>query len=97
MTKTYNVPMDTIELRANGGGAFDGPDAINVFRLASFVSGLQLEINCPGMRISRHITALQAAKRITGLKTNSRAKHLERAKLMLAQAKTQVLYIEENA
>jgi hypothetical protein len=86
--------LDTIELTANGGGSFTGPDAVNVYRLATLVSGLQLEITCPGMRISRHFSALQAAKRITGLKTNNRAKHLERAKIMLAQAKTQVLYVE---
>jgi hypothetical protein len=83
--------MDTIEVTAHAT-IMQGPKAVEVFRLASLVMGLKLEINCPGMKMSR-ISALAAAKGITGLKTNDRAKHLARAQLMLEQAKTEVTYV----
>jgi hypothetical protein len=89
-------PLDTIEIGATGGVSCVGPKAVNVFRLASLVSMLRLELKCPGLRMSRHMSALQAAKTITGLKTNNRAKHLERAEIMLEQAKSEVLYVERE-
>jgi hypothetical protein len=73
-----------------------GPKAVDVFRLAVLVNGLKLEIRCPGMKLSRHGSALAFAKQITGLKTNDRRKHLERVELMLEQAKREVLYVEEE-
>jgi hypothetical protein len=84
---------DTITLHESGSVSMSGRDAVEVFRLATLVSGLRFEISCPGMKISR-ISALQAAKHITGLRTNSREKHLERALVMLAYAKARVDYID---
>jgi len=73
-----------------------GRKAVEVFRLAALVSGLQLEIKCPGMKMSRHMSALAAAKTVTGLRTNNRLKHLARAEIMLEQAKTEVIYLDEE-
>jgi len=90
-------PMDTIEVREGGSISCDGPKAVNVFRLATLVSGLKLEMKCPGLKLSRHGSALKFAKPITGLKTNDRAKHVARAELMLEQAKTEVVYVDREA
>lgn len=62
----------------------DGPVAVDAFRLRCLVSALTLEIKCPGMKAFRG-GALKAAKRITGLKSNDRAKHVEAAERMLAE------------
>lgn len=72
-------------------------NGIRVVQLAALVSGLKLEINCPGMRMSRHITALQAAKAITKLKTNDRKKHLVIAESMLEEAKAQTAYVSDES
>lgn len=91
------MSLDTIQIGASGDAtSFTGRKAVEVFRLATLASGLKLEISCPGMRMSRHITALKAAKQLTGLKTNDRAKQLVRVLLMLEQAKSEVLYIEQE-
>ena len=88
--------MDRIETENGEVRSMVGRDAVEVFRLATLISGLRLELKCPGMKMSRHMSALKAAKTITGLKTNDRAKHLARAELMLEQAKSQVVYVEKG-
>lgn len=62
-----------------------GPKGMDAYRLRVLASGLKLEMKCPGLKMSR-IGALAAAKRVTGLKSNSRAKHLEAVEAMLAAA-----------
>jgi hypothetical protein len=62
-------------------------NGIELYRLIVLQSGLELELQVPGMRMSRHMTALQAAKRITGLKTNDRAKHLTKVCEMIDTAR----------
>lgn len=87
--------MDHIEITPSHTSCV-GKDAVQVFRLAALASGLRLEIRCPGLKMSRHISALAAAKKITGLKTNKRQVQLERVELMLEQAKTQVVYVDKT-
>ena len=60
-------------------------NGITLFQLVLIKNGLQLEIKCPGLRMSRHITALQAAKRTTGLRTNKRDVQLARIIAMIAE------------
>jgi hypothetical protein len=88
---TLGVITTTPQGEAQG---FQGEKAVEVFRLATLISGLQLELRCPGMKMSRHMSALSAAKGITGLRTNNRQVQLERARIMLEQAKTEVIYVE---
>jgi hypothetical protein len=88
--------MDSIQIKNGAATNMVGPKAVDVFRLAALVSGLRLELKCPGMKMSRHLSALAAAKTITGLRTNDRAKHLARAEIMLEQAKTEVVYVDEE-
>lgn len=72
--------------------SFDGPEAVEIFRLAALVSSLKLEMK--GLRLSRHISALAVAKRTTGLKTNDRAKQLARVLEMLDVQKMKCEYVE---
>lgn len=88
------MTIDKIVAHEGGSISCDGPKAVNVFRLASLASGLKLELKCPGMKLSRHGSALKFAKQITGLKTNDRAKQLARVELMLKQAHTEVIHID---
>jgi len=89
-------PLDTITHYGNGGASLVGPKAIDVMRLATLLSGLKFELRCPGMKMSRVGSALKFAKPLTGLKTNDRAKHIERIEMMLAQAHREVLHIDET-
>lgn len=94
---TVIKPLDTIRIGESGeASSFTGRKAVEVFRLATLASALRLEIRCPGMKMSRHLSALAAAKQHTGLKTNDRQKQLERVLVMLDQAKTEVLYVDSN-
>lgn len=88
--------MDRIEISNGNATSFVGRDAVEVFRLAALISALSLEIKCPGMQMSSRMSALKAAKGITGLKTNKRELHLARAKIMLEQAKTEVVYVDKD-
>jgi hypothetical protein len=87
--------LDTIRIREDGSGSFNGKDAVNVYRLALIAQGLKLELAVPNMKMSR-LSALQAAKRTTGLRTNKREVQLARVLVMLEQAKSQVVYLEEK-
>jgi hypothetical protein len=84
--------MDRIEHHEGGGISFVGCEAVNVFKLATLISALEFE-HKTGMKMSRHISALAAAKRITGLKTNDRTKHIARVKILLENAQAQVLHV----
>lgn len=84
--------MDRIEHHAGGSVSFVGYEAVDVFRLATLISALGFELKT-GMKMSRHMSALAAAKRITGLKTNDRAKHIERAKILLENAQARVVHV----
>lgn len=71
-----------------------GKIAVDAFRLRLLATGLKFELKCPKMKFSR-ISALATAKRITGLKTNDRAKHLAEVERMLADqvAKCEVVTV----
>lgn len=87
--------IGTITVENGEARSFTGRDAVEVYRLATLISGLRLELKCPGLKLSRHGSALQFAKQITGLKTNNRAKHIARAELMLEAAKRAVVYVDK--
>lgn len=87
--------MDRIELHSHGSTSFVGETAVDVFRLTVLISSLRLELKT-GMKMSRGMSALKAAKRITGLKTNDRAKQIARAELMLENARRSVVVIKEG-
>lgn len=50
-------------------------EGITRFRLLTLISGLRLEINCPGMRLTRGVSCYALAKREFGFRGN-RAKVL---------------------
>jgi hypothetical protein len=50
--------------------SFDGPAAMEVFRLITMVQGLKFEIKCPGMKLCRGPSCHTLAKRQYGLKGN---------------------------
>ncbi len=83
---------DTITIRDGHATSFDGRGAVEVYRLATLISALKLEIACPGMKAVRG-GALKVAKQITGLRTNDRAKHIAAVEKMLAEAKAAVQYV----
>lgn len=88
-------PLDTITV-SDVGTTFSGPGAVSVFRLAAIASGLRLEMEAPkGMKVSR-VSALSAAKKLTGLKTNNRDIQLDKIMGMLGQAKSRVLYLNKE-
>jgi hypothetical protein len=90
------MQIGKITVHATGSVSCDGLPAVQVFRLVTLASGLKLEMKCPGLKLSRHGSALKFAKPITGLKTNDRAKHLERVELMLEEARKHVVYLNED-
>ena len=51
----------------NNGSTFAGETAVDAYRIATLISMLQLEINHPGMKMSRHMTALKGAENVSGL------------------------------
>ena len=56
-------PNGKIEATPDGGVIASGPDATRFFTIVSLASALALEINSPsGMKISRHGSAVDAAK-----------------------------------
>ena len=68
-----------------GGTAYDGPHAVEAFRLNTFIRGLELE-GATGMRLTRGPSMLARAKAVTGLRTNDRAKHIAKLREMMADA-----------
>lgn len=85
-----------IESHASSGISCVGRPAVEVFRLAALVQGLKLEIKSPGLKMSRHGSALKFAKQITGLKSNDRAVQLARAEMMLEEARGHVVHVKEG-
>jgi len=60
---SIEFPNGKIEQGSDGSVIATGPDATRFFTLVSLASALGLEINSPtGMKISRHGSALDAAK-----------------------------------
>ena len=86
--------MDTIETENGEVRSMVGRDAMEVFRLATLLSGLRLEDK--GIRLSRNVNCRKIAKQMTGLRTNDRAVLAERVALMLEQAKSKVAYVERT-
>ena len=87
--------MNTITNRDGQLASVDGPVAVDAFRFRCLISALQLEIRCPGLKAVRG-GALKAAKRITGLKTNDRAKHIAEAERLMAEAVAQCAVVEDT-
>ena len=81
---------------SHGGYTATGPAAIELVALIHLKAALNLEIKCPGLRMSRRMSALAAAKRWTGLSTNDRTKHLERIEEMLAEVNTRVVHVTDT-
>lgn len=88
-------PLDIIHVQKDGGGSFEGPNAIAVWRLSLIAQGLKLELATPP-HIKPFRSNLKAAKDMTGLRTNDKQQQLERILIMLEQAKSQVVYLVEE-
>jgi hypothetical protein len=87
--------LDVIRIHKDGSGSFEGKHAVEVWRLTLIAQGLKLELSAPP-EAPPFISNLNEAKKTTGLRTNSREVQLERILLMLEQAKTQVVYLEDE-
>ena len=78
----------------NNGRTFVGKTAVDTYRLSMLISMLQMEINNPGLQMSR-ISALKGAENISGLKfgrgVSGRKKALAWAEDQMAQIGTQVV------
>lgn len=88
-------PLDVIYVKKDGSGSFEGKNATSVWQLALIAQGLKLELSRPP-KVKPFRSNLQAAKAMTGLKTNKREVQLERILVMLEQAKSQVVFLEEE-
>jgi hypothetical protein len=88
--------IGTIEHGSRGGYMASGRPAVDLIALIHLKSALKLEINCPGLRMSRHMSALKAAKTRTGLRTNDRAAHLARVEAMIEEANSRVIHVIEQ-
>lgn len=86
--------LDVIHVQKDGGGSFQGENAVAVWRLALIAQGLKLELSKPP-EAKPFSSNLRAAKAMTGLRTNKREVQLERILIMLEQAKSQVVYLED--
>jgi hypothetical protein len=73
--------------------SFVGRSAVEVFRLATIISALKFEIKT-GMKMSR-VSALKAAKQITGTNGNKQAQ-LPLLEKMLEEAKAAVEYSDTS-
>ena len=76
--------------------SFDAPRAAEVFRLAAARTALRLEINCPGLRVSRHGSAVKLARQLTGLKTHDMELLLSRIERLLECAHRSVIVVNEQ-
>lgn len=77
---------NTISYSADGNAqSFSGHEAVEVYRIATLISGLKLEK--VGMKVSRHVNCLKIAKQMTGMRTNDRDAHIARLTVMLADMK----------
>lgn len=86
----------TITYDANGDArSFVGREAVEVFRLAAFISAIEFEIRCPGMKLMRGPKASTRARRLLGLKGNP-ASLVRQIKAMLVAQKANVLHITEE-
>ena len=85
--------LSTITI-ADHGPTSSGPEAMRVVQLATLAAGLRLEIRAPGLKLSRHGSALKFAKQFTGLRTNDRTKQLEAVNTLLETARSRVAYVD---
>jgi hypothetical protein len=67
--------IDGVEVHPEGTVTFDGPDAVNLFRLVVIRRALDLELRT-GMRASRH-SALAAANQALGTNYRTKQKALD--------------------
>ena len=82
----------SIETYGNGGAVITGK-GIEVFRLATLLSGLKLELRCPGMKMTRGPKCTTRARQLYGLKGNAE-KLIAQVEALLAKAKAETTYIE---
>jgi hypothetical protein len=96
MTKATTIPtMDRIELHEGGSISCVGREAVEVFRLVAIKSGLKIE--AAGMRISRGVSCTKAAKQLTGLKTNDRAKLADAIQKLIDAQREKVMHVDLTA
>lgn len=96
MTRTIPTTAATlgrIERSEHGAVTFSGRPAVDLFALTTLRRALELEIRSPGLRLSRRISALKAAKQRTGLKTNDRRTHLARVLVMIEEARARCVTV----
>lgn len=86
--------MDRVIYYPNGNAkAFDGRNAVEIYRLAALISALKLEGQ--GIKVTRGASAMKIAKSITGLKTNKREVLIERLREMLDRQRDLVEHFTE--
>lgn len=88
---------DAITLHKGGGMTIEGPKAMELYKLLTLKSGLCLEINCRGMVMSRHGSALKFAKQVTGLRSNNRHAHLVVVERMIAELNQEVPRVRSSS
>lgn len=59
-----------IEIHKNGGYTITGKQGMTLFRLLTMLSGLRLEVRCPGLRLTRGVSCYALAKKEFGFKGN---------------------------
>jgi hypothetical protein len=86
----------TIKHWDGGGSMITGKAGINYYRLLVVRQGLRAELRLPGLRMTRHVSALQAAKSLTGLKTHNRELQLARIDQMIEEAEKLIDHVKET-
>lgn len=90
------TPRNVIENENGEFRAATGPVAVEAFRFRVLISGLRLEMRCPGMKVSRGVSCVALAKRATGLKTNNREKLIARLEEMQNEKLSQCLVVTDG-
>jgi hypothetical protein len=93
-TQTGEKTMDRIEHHQGGSTSLVGRDAVEVLRLAALKSGLEFEMRCPGMKLTRGVNCRKLAKELTGLKTNDRAKLAAAVQALIDKQHEKVLHVD---
>ncbi len=74
--KVINLEVEAgrkgIEVHPDGGISITGKDSVNLFRLLTLKSGMEFEVNCPGMKLTRGPSCFTRVKREYGFKGNKR-------------------------
>lgn len=83
--------MDTIE-QSKGGVMFVGRNAVEVYRLNVLIKAL--ELHKLGIQAFRGVSALQAARITTGLRTRKPDAHIARLRIMLENARAQTVTVQ---